>query len=331
MSEGNLRRYISSGQHRPMQIMPFWTAKLLFAKCVLLVGSIVTGQERGRNIITKKLTVKIALRAGAKLRRASLFVLVVIQGSIKTKWGKLIARFVLKGQRVIFPKLVLALTVYFAEKDSTAAHLNAMDVTQDSMALQTMIVCLALMASILKEVVHRVLTVQLGSFRKVPESLYANHAELAPAVRLVALVQGRHDKAPAIMQLVFDREAVLTLLSSDGSEDGGIVAKELLLLSQLVDGDALNASRAGGAAAAAVAAMVKFPEHREVQAAGAAVIFVCAVVHAELCTAAGAVDALEAAAKLKHFANLEVGVRHPFRFKLGIVEAALRRLSKGKG
>ena len=162
------------------------------------------------------------------------------------------------------------------------------------------------------------------------ETLVANVSERASIANLDALLSALPgQRASAVTAGAL--EAVLTLLSSDSSEDGGIVAKELLLLSQLVDGDALNASRAGGAAAAAVAAMVKFPEHREVQAAGAAVIFVCAVVHAELCTAAGAVDALEAAAKLKHFANLEVGVRHPFRFKLGIVEAALRRLSKGKG
>jgi hypothetical protein len=131
-------------------------------------------------------------------------------------------------------------------------------------------------------------------------------------------------------------DAVLRVLRDNSGKDGkainrkdaqGIVAPALLLLAQLVDDAALGAARAADAAAAAVVAMRAFPEHREVQAAGANVLFVCAADHASACEDAGARDALSAAAALKHFANLEVGVRHPFRFKLGIVDAALRRLT----
>ena len=124
-------------------------------------------------------------------------------------------------------------------------------------------------------------------------------------------------------------DAVLRLLQHGKTDDAsGVIAPSLLLLAQLVDDFTLGDARAADAATAAIAAMRAFPEHREVQAAGASVIFVCAAEHASACVAAGAVEALSSAASLKHFANLEVGQRHPFRFKLGIVEAALRRLNK---
>lgn len=112
------------------------------------------------------------------------------------------------------------------------------------------------------------------------------------------------------------------------SGDASCTSAALLLLSQLIDNAQLSATTAVNVLDVAVKSMQAFNDHREVQAAGAAIIFVCAAVHADKCKDVGALEVLSSAASLKHFANLEVGTRHPFRFKLGIVHAAMRRLEK---
>lgn len=112
------------------------------------------------------------------------------------------------------------------------------------------------------------------------------------------------------------------------SADASCTSTALLLLSQLIDNAQLSETTALDALGVAVKSMQAFTDHREVQAAGAAIIFVCAALHADKCRDVGALEVLSSAASLKHFANLEVGSRHPFRFKLGIVDAAIRRLEK---
>ena len=76
----------------------------------------------------------------------------------------------------------------------------------------------------------------------------------------------------------------------------------------------------------AVAAMKMYPDNRDVLANGAALIWIGAANHATECLGKGALAALETASKVNHFANLEVGSRHPFRFKLGIIKHAMSRL-----
>ena len=124
---------------------------------------------------------------------------------------------------------------------------------------------------------------------------------------------------------------VLSVLASPiAMANASCAASALLLLSLLSDNADLSVGDATAAAAVAVGMMRTFPEHREVLAAGASVIFTCSAAHADRCVEAGALDVLVAAAQQRHFANLEVGSRHPFRFKLGIVDAASRRLLKNK-
>ena len=136
---------------------------------------------------------------------------------------------------------------------------------------------------------------------------------------------------------LFNYDDAATAAASGAGVNGGRAARAtnpearasaLHLLALLLDDpSSLNAATANAAVRHAVAAMHAYPDHREVLANGAAVIWVCAARHPGECRAAGAVAPLEAAQKKKHFANLEVGVRHPFRFKLGIVAAALARLA----
>jgi hypothetical protein len=76
----------------------------------------------------------------------------------------------------------------------------------------------------------------------------------------------------------------------------------------------------------AVKGLQTFPDNRDVLANGAALIWIGAANHSAECLAEGALSALETASKVNHFANLEVGSRHPFRFKLGIIKHALSRL-----
>ena len=44
--------------------------------------------------------------------------------------------------------------------------------------------------------------------------------------------------------------------------------------------------------------------------------------------ACGAVATLESALKMRTFKSLEVGVRHPFRYKLQVVQDALARITE---
>ena len=107
------------------------------------------------------------------------------------------------------------------------------------------------------------------------------------------------------------------------------IATALQLLSQLLDNNQLTSETATNACKHAVHSMKSFPEDREVLSNGAAVIWICAANFTTECLGEGAYQALEQASKMKkHFANLEVGNRHPFRFKLGIIGAALSRLTE---
>jgi hypothetical protein len=116
----------------------------------------------------------------------------------------------------------------------------------------------------------------------------------------------------------------------DISSDNECTAAILHILSQVLDdADRLTSDIATVACRHAVAAMQRFPEDREVLSHGAATIWVCAAKYTTECLGEGAYQALESASKVKkHFANLEVGKHHPFRFKLGVIGAALGRLTE---
>lgn len=133
----------------------------------------------------------------------------------------------------------------------------------------------------------------------------------------------RNNIIPILLQLL---ESSFSLSSSNVENSAAI----LNLLSQVLDdSEQLTSDIATLACRHTVAAMKLYPENRDILAGGAAVIWVCAGQSPTECLGEGAYGALEAASKVKkHFANLEVGSRHPFRFKLGIISAALSRLTE---
>ena len=108
------------------------------------------------------------------------------------------------------------------------------------------------------------------------------------------------------------------------------VSMILSILSQLLDRNLteLSSETVKISCRHAVVAMELFPENRDILTSAAGVIWVCAASHATECLGEGAYSALENASKVNHFANLEVGSRHPFRFKLGIISHALSRLTE---
>ena len=135
----------------------------------------------------------------------------------------------------------------------------------------------------------------------------------------------RNNIIPILLQLLESSSS--SSLSSCNVENS---AATLNLLSQVLDdSEQLTSDIATLACRHTVAAMKLYPENRDILAGGAAVIWVCAGQSPTECLGEGAYGALEAASKVKkHFANLEVGSRHPFRFKLGIISAALSRLTE---
>ena len=145
---------------------------------------------------------------------------------------------------------------------------------------------------------------------------------LLPILQSITIPGNRDNLLPTTAHL-------LTQLSQQHiCNDLECTALILRLLGNLLDTDRLNSETATLACKHAVEALQLFPEDRDILANGAAVIWICAATHATECLGEGAYAALEAASKSNHFANLEVGSRHPFRFKLGIVSAALSRLTE---
>ena len=75
-------------------------------------------------------------------------------------------------------------------------------------------------------------------------------------------------------------------------------------------------------------AFQNFPENKKIQANASGIVWVVAADLKDIDRSSGIYRALEAACKLQHFQNLEVGQRNLYRFKLVMPERALGRLEQ---